>query len=85
METLRGKIITGVQQCEDQEVQYKAYVVDETETEMEILDQDQIEEWFQNGCLTTYWVDRDEFVRVDEELSVDLKKVLEEVREKLKE
>lgn len=84
METLRGKIITGVQQCEDQKVQYKAYVVDETETEMEILDQDQIEEWFQNECLTTYWVDRDELVSVDGELSVDLKKVLEEIREKLK-
>ena len=66
METLRGKIITGVQQCEDGKVPYKAYVVDETETEMEILDPDQIEEWFRNGCLTTYWVDRDDFVSVDE-------------------
>ena len=84
METLRGKIITGVQQCEDRKVQYKAYVVDETETEIEILDQDGIEEWFRNGCLTTYWVDRDELVSVDGELSVDLKKVLEEIREKLK-
>ena len=84
METLRGKIITGIQQCEDQKVLYKAYVVDETESEMEVLDQDQIEEWFWNGCLTTYWVDRDEFVSVDGELSVDMKRVLEEVREKVK-
>lgn len=84
METLRGKIITGVQQCEDQKVLYKAYVVDETESEMEILDQDQIEEWFRNGYLTTYWVDKSEFLSVDGELSVDLKKALEEVREKLK-
>ncbi len=84
METLRGKIITGIQQCEDQKIKYKAYVVDEIETEMEILDQDQIEEWFRNGYMTTYWVDRDEFVSVDGELSVDMKRVLEEVREKVK-
>ena len=65
MDNLQGKIISGIQQCEDQDIPYRAYVVqDNGADEIQIIDQDSLSDWFRSGQLSAYWIDRAEVVSV---------------------
>ena len=64
MQKLQGKIITGLQHCEDQDVIYRAYVMrDVNDEEIEILDQEHLQEWLRNGGnLEMFTIEREEVI-----------------------
>ena len=86
MQKLKGKIITGLQHCEDQDVLYKAYVVkDVCEQEIEILDEENLDEWLlHGGDLRIFSVDRNEVVKIVGNFEADLYDALTKLKNEMK-
>lgn len=86
MQKLQGKIITGLQHCEDQDVIYRAYVVrDVNDEEIEILDQEHLRDWIrEGGHLEMYTVDREEVVSVDDTFYSDIFETMKQLSKELR-
>jgi len=73
MKKLQGKIIKGLQQCEDIDIVYKAYVMRDLGKEIEILDHENLDEWLRcGGHLQTFCVDRTEVVDIIGRFDMDM-------------
>lgn len=84
MENLQGKIIRGIQQCEDQDVPYLTYVLqDRGGNEIQIIDQDNFSDWFRNGWLQAYWIERSEVVSVECDPGIDLWNCIKKISGKI--
>lgn len=86
MQKLQGKIITGLQHCEDQDVIYRAYVMrDVNDEEIEILDQEHLQEWLRNGGnLEMFTIEREEVISVNDIFYSDLLETMKQLGKELR-
>ena len=63
MKKIQGKIILAVEHCEDQDIQYKAYVMRDLGPQIEIIDYENLNEWMQyGGDIRTVLIDRSDVI-----------------------
>ena len=84
MEQLQGHIFTGLQQCEDQDIIYKAYVMRDFGDEIEILDHENLNDWLQHGGhIQTFCVDKTEVIAKGDLYCLDIFAALKQLEKQL--